>query len=405
MDAIVGGNHVRPLQTLLGFLAAWEERPECLTPMAYQWCSAFSEMIRGPGSDWTYSPEAYFHHNLSQMGDTLPRPESRFNEVGPGCDLFHYARGPQRDLNPYGYVELLFKTLEIGFRLVRPGHLRPGLRLNHTPHQDRVFEVAFSGGGDEVIADAVCTWITATDSGCSPADLFAHHFFNCVERTTSFSPKLRQMSIHAICRTWSSGLIMSAPETIRLLNHLEAGVGDVRGRREQLRWVYLLIEVIRSPTGFESLSSHNWHLLGGLMRIVKPSLRLSFPVLRDIEVARSLEEAEDWEKLEVWLAAIWGSLMISSVLIPELMEGIEPMTLKVSLRQRSALQRFEDQCKRHAIGFTKHKVKLQEICSRTRAQQLPSEASPPPCVSVPLVQYLSLLMPPFPSVNRLTPSH
>ena len=29
----------------LGFLAAWKKRPVYLTPMAYQWCSAISEVV------------------------------------------------------------------------------------------------------------------------------------------------------------------------------------------------------------------------------------------------------------------------------------------------------------------------------------------------------------------------
>ena len=331
------------------------------------------------------------------MDNTPLRPERRFNEVGPGCDLVHCARRPQRDLNPYDYVELLFKTLEIGFRLAQPSRPQPVLHLNHTSHHDRMFEVAFSSDDDEVVSDAMCAWIA--DSGCSSAGSFACRFSGRMERATPFSPGLRQMGTRAVCRTSPSKFTMSALETVCLLNHLEADVGDAIG------WVCLLVGVIRPPTGFESLSSHNWHLLGELMRIAEHSLRPLPSVLRDIEVARSLEETEDWEKLEVWLAAVWGSLLVFHIRMPELMEGIELVTLKLSLRQPSALQRFEDQCERLAIRNTECEAKLQEICSRARAERLPSEPSPPLCVSVPPVRYLSLLMPPFPSVNRSTPSH
>jgi len=42
--------------------------------------------------------------------------------------------------------------------------------------------------------------------------------------------------------------------------------------------------------------------------------------LRDVEVMRSLEGAEDWEKLEVWMAAVWqhqqdGNKLISTFLL------------------------------------------------------------------------------------------
>lgn len=97
------------------------------------------------------------------------------------------------------------------------------------------------------------------------------------------------------------------------------------------------------------------------MRIAEPLLEPSPSVLRDIEVARSLEEVEDWEKLEVWLAAVWEFLLASYISVPELMEGIEPVTLKLSLRQLSGLQRsevqFEDRCERHVTRM-QYTVKL-----------------------------------------------
>ena len=61
----------------------------------------------------------------------------------------------------------------------------------------------------------------------------------------------------------------------------------------------LLIGAIRSLTGFESLSPHYWRLLGKLTALIKSS------PLHDVEVMRSLEEAEDCEKLEAWMAAVW----------------------------------------------------------------------------------------------------
>ena len=35
MDVIANGNRVERLKYLLKFLAAWKERPACLTPIAY----------------------------------------------------------------------------------------------------------------------------------------------------------------------------------------------------------------------------------------------------------------------------------------------------------------------------------------------------------------------------------
>jgi len=44
MEVITDGDKRQHLYFLLEFLAAWEKQPMCLTPMAYQWCSAFSEV-------------------------------------------------------------------------------------------------------------------------------------------------------------------------------------------------------------------------------------------------------------------------------------------------------------------------------------------------------------------------
>ena len=347
MDVIANGNCVQHLKCLLEFLAAWEKRPVCLTPMAYQWCSALSKMIREPRQDWTYPRQAHPEDTLKILFEDRLH-EVQPNEAGPGCDLVHCSRIHQRDLDPYDYVDLLFRALEIGFRLAWPAERT--VHLDHTPYHDRMFEIALSSCNDKVISDAMCARIAA--SYCTPVGSFMDRFANHVDRTTPFSPRLRQVAILAIRRTRINGLTVSAPETVRLLNRLEVDVGDVIDvgdtasidMGERARWVSLLAGVIRSPTGFESLSSHNWHLLGELIRIGQFILEPLPSVLRDIEVARSLEEAEDWEKLEVWLANVWGSLPACNVTTPELVESIEQVTLRLCLRRPSALQRFGDQC-------------------------------------------------------------
>jgi hypothetical protein len=97
-------------------------------------------------------------------------------------------------------------------------------------------------------------------------------------------------------------LEVSGLETIRLLNRLNVDANDMVDKRV---WARLLAGVICLPAGLESLSPHYWCLLDKL------SLGTYFcgtPGLRGAEVMRSLEEAEDWEKLEVWMAVVWQSL-------------------------------------------------------------------------------------------------
>jgi len=397
MDAIANGNCVRHLKYLFNFLEAWEERPGCLTPMARQWCSALSGVITGPSLDVTYTRQAHISLFLA-MRREAQKDEDQFTEVGPSCGLVHRARECRRNPDPYHYAELFPKTLKIGFRLVGPTWDEPRIHPNHTPQYDRMFEIAFSSGRDEVIADAVCAWVI--DIYHTPAGSLVCHLTDRVERAKPISPRLREMIIHAISRIGSSDLTVSAPEIVRLLNRLEADVDELLVKNN---WVDLLTGLICYSTGFESLSSHYWRLLDKLMPTTShPRYFRMFPgrfPLRDAEVMWSLEEAEDWGKLEVWMEIVWRSLepfsgssnwmrdmqtseAMEDMPTPELMEGIEQVTLKLSLQQLSALQRFENLCEKHAASGGR-RGKLQGICDRARAGQLPSGPPPPPYVSVP----------------------
>jgi len=399
-DAIANGDRVQYLEYLLEFLASWKERPVCLTPMAYQWCFAFSEMATGAGQNGTYisRPHSFLPFiPFTELDDE--GPEGQFTKVGPGCDRIHCVRGLRRNLKPYEYVYLPIKALEIGFRLVRLDRYEPA--IHHTPHHNWMFEVAFSSDDDEIIADAVYAWITSWDN--TQAGSFVHYFAKRVENTRPFTTRLREVGIRAICYILSSEFTASALETVRLLNRLEAGADDIFVDDVFIpsEWVRGLTWVIRSPSGFESLSSHNWRFLGEL---TPHAPYVECFALRDMEIMRSLEGAEDWEKLEVWMEIVWRSLRslpssapndsTEDVPTPESVEGIEQATLKLLSQQPSALQRLEALCKKY--GFLEvYGDKLKGICDRARAEQLPSEPPPPPCVSVPSTQHLSILMPHF----------
>lgn len=358
MKFIAGGGCIQHLQHLLRFLAIWKERPLYLAPMAYQWCSAFSKMITGPGQDGIYTRQVYSSRPLPSqwIGGALRGLEMGFAKVGPGCDP---ASRQQGGLDPHIYVDLLFTALEVGFRKARPRHDWSPMRLDHSPHHTWVFEVAFSSDCDEVIADAVCAWITG--SGRAPAGSLARYFAKRMGRTTPFSPRLRQVGIRAACRFRPSELGASAPEIVRLLNRLEAEICDV----EEIRaWANLLVGMIHLPVGLESLSFHNWRLLGELTSTTK---LLGHCSPRDMEVMRSLEKAEDWEKLEVWMAVMW---MLQPTPTIETVQGIGEATIKLCSRHPSALRRFKNLWERDAI-HAQYKIELQEIWDQARTEQLP----------------------------------
>jgi hypothetical protein len=422
MNVIADGNGLRHLNLLLEFLAAWENRPEYLTPMAYQWCSAISEAAGRLGVGEALANPA---PNLPEIQSQLqpkcscqncdylrshprPRPqdlvnpdfpsgaeylssitEEAFSHVGPDCDpvrtgdTSRHTCGCPRNTISLHRVALLPIILDIGFHLAGPGRVST-LYLNHTSHHEWAFEVAFSSNNGEVIVDAVNAWIV--ESYQTPPGSFASYFTKRAENSRPFSPRLRQAVIRAIGPIWDGDPEVLGLEAVRLLNRLNVGIEDVV---EKKIWGRPLAAMICLPTGLESLSPHYWNFLDKLQldRCLHGT-----PGSRSVEVMRSLEEGEDWEKLEVWMVVVWCSLPEPTP-VP-MMEDVERVTLKLLLQRPSAFLRFETQCKQGCI-FDSHKTGLQQICDQARAESLPSGFPPPPYVSVRPASRLLVLISPF----------
>jgi hypothetical protein len=408
-DIIVSGNDLQRLDPLLEFLVAWGKRPAWLTSMAYEWCSVIAEMtgrlrLGGLPVDLPLEPQSqpkprdrYQPQDLAHSGVLSEITEGKFSHVGPDRDSVRTGdtpddthRSPQHPI-PFSYMTLLSTILEIGFRLVGPGHDWSVLHLRHTPHHDRMFETAFSSDDDEVIADAASIWIVAGDH--APPGSFARYFAKRVERSTPFSPRLRQIGIRVIECTWHGELETAGLETVRLLNRLDVDVDDMA--RQDL-WAQLLVDVVRMPAGLENMSSHYWRLLGGLPLAIS----LVTPGPRDVEVMRSLETAEGWEKLEVWMVVVWLSLSQSPP--TSTMEDIERVTLGLLLQRPSVSPRFEALCEQGSL-YPSHRDKFQRVCNQAQKEQLSLEPSPPPYVSVRPAQHLSILMSPFSFLQSISP--
>ena len=376
MNGITDGSCLHHLIYLLEFLAAWEKRPAYVTPITYQWCSTISEVAARLGPSRTtislpYTLQLLLRKQYRPQDVGTYWAERGFSEVGPG-------RGPDRldptyhdfhrylqQLTPPMYAYLLFITLEIGFRRVTPSRAQSALHLDHISHHKWVFETAFSSDYDDVLADAMCVWTISNDSTLPGS--CASYLAKRVGSDTPFSPRLQQASICAIEHIWRNELEVSGLDTVRWLNCLNILVDDVV---DGGRWAQLLVEVVRSPAGLESLSPHHWRMLDKLVAS-KHFLGLES---RDMEVMRSLEKAEDWEKLGVWMAAVWSGVPGS-----ESMEGIEEVTLKLLSRRPSAFPRFEDLCKALTCSSSNcqaHKDKLQRICDQVRAGEWSSESPP-----------------------------
>ena len=363
MNVIVNGHNSLPLNILLEFLVAWEKRPACLTPIAYEWCSAISRVAE-PGlqssSLLRFKPQARFTtHYLSE------KFEGWFSSVGPHFDPVRMGEAPQTPTDPQPGL-LLVIILEVGFRLVTLSSDQPALHLNHTPHHDWVFESIFSNSDDEVIADGVCAWVA--DSDHMPTGPCMHYLTERTEDNVKFSPRLRQMCIHLVWRVWNSSLWKSDLETVGLLNCLDICVDEMEDKDE---WGMLLTGVVHSPAGHKNLSVHYWHLLERF-----PWKETYFYDFEPdaTELVGSLEKAGDWEKLEAWMVAAWQFKNHWYGNIPEDLELLKQVTLKHLLRRPSALPRFESLVER---GQAYDRTALEGICAQERAKQLPLEPLPP----------------------------
>lgn len=325
-DLIPDPTYLVYLGHLLDFLAAWENPPPTFDLMGYLWCSVISQ-------------------KLGELDRGKPALENQLSPFRP--DPTH-----SQDEAADKYAQLLLKTLKFGFR-------QPELcclPLTHTPYHHWMFDVLFASDDDEVIADAVWAWVMdrreATTGSC------ARRLSVRMERDTPLSHRLRQAVVRVVEGNKPTA---DGPESdiARLLNRLALDVGDM-GDRE--KWRQLLVDVIRSPTGREALSSHNWCLLGELS-LARASDSFELCGL-DMEVLRLLHVGQNWGKLEMWMLAVWSSLKPKH---EEWVEGIKRMTLGLLQQQRSALQKFEALCEHNECAC---RDLLRQICCQVRAEQV-----------------------------------
>lgn len=188
-----------------------------------------------------------------------------------------------------------------------------------------------------------------------------------MERDTPLPQRLWRVGICAIERTWSHDLAILGLEILPLLNRLNIGVDDVHDETE---WIQLLMNVIRLPTGSEVLPSHYWSFL---VRMVFAAHCFVAFDSRAMEVMRLLKEARNWEKLVLWMVAVWYG---TGDWPPTATQEIEKMTLELLLRQPPLPQLFKYLC---ALGSPHPALEdpLRRMCERVRVVQQSLEPPPP----------------------------
>ena len=312
-----------------------------LIPMAYRWCSAISKKIRERrGDEPTSSDLSSSDHN-----------------------------------NHYGCI--LSLSLAIAFRHIGSESVFLPDRLSHTPHDKWMLDAIFTRGDDNAIADAMyvgiidegaAMYVWTMDEEAGQSGSWTRRLLKLTERVRPFSPRLRWTILHFVQERWYSILGEAVLEFVCLLNNLEVSVGEVgdAGRG----WGRLLIEVLLTPVGQMRLSSHYWLLLGNLISVFPETCSA---VDRQTEVMKSLEEAQDWEKLETWMLVVWWSDYDSD---PVPIQDIERETLTLFRQRSSAIPEFEGLLENHTQFnfpplFNTYKDVLRRICDQARAERSP----------------------------------
>ena len=372
MSTIADGTCIHYLNLLLEFLAAWEKRPECLTRMVCQWSSTISEAFESLRRDKTLRPnetriEPPENLKLCVASNLRLRMKAESEYPGIRAALFS-AAGTNRDSGGLNathsrvqhslpedlYEYLLSIMLEVGFRRVGIDSRLGGIHPDDIPHHKLIFDTAFSSDDDEVVADAVRMWITST--GRTPLNSFARHFTKRLDRP--LSDGLRQLVICVVDLIWRNPQEEgSGPETVRLLNRLDA---DVDG------WVVRLVDVMHGPEGL-GLSLPYWRLVD---RAVDEKKDLGFESSA-WDVMGALREAEDWEKLEVSMLVKWKLLQQRT----EVTEDIRRVTRELLSQRPSALQKLENICggessDREEESNNDPKRELRKICKEARDENL-----------------------------------
>ena len=190
--------------------------------------------------------------------------------------------------------KLLFLSLEIGFRHLDYRNPQMEARITHTELHNRMVDIVFEGGNDEVVADLLHAW-TSYPPGPSLGKC-ARHLVGL--RPTS--QRLRRLVIRSIELIDPQEFEAVAEDFLRLLNHLHVAVGDMDGGGP---WGNLLTCIIQHPEGVLHLSHPYWELLVELF--FSGSLLQREGITWSQDIMENLEEGQEWDKLESWMCLVW----------------------------------------------------------------------------------------------------
>ena len=198
------------------------------------------------------------------------------------------------------WEDLLFVSLEIGFRHLDFQKWCIEDKLTYTEHHLEMVDVVFKSRKGETIADLLHAWTIANCSVRLLVGTLTEHLVG-VHNIVPLSSRLRRLVIRSVELIGYEGFEgVGVERFVVLLDHLRVTVKDMDNRR---RWVKLLLETLQTPEGAQHLS--HWYLELLVELAISLSLWPKHEISYNPQIVTFLAEARDWSKLECWVGIFW----------------------------------------------------------------------------------------------------
>ena len=200
---------------------------------------------------------------------------------------------------------LLFLCLEIGFRHTDHVTWYDQDLLIHTEHHHKLIDVVFKSQDVEAITDLLWAWTTGSSllrpEHTKLLDICAG-YLDTLRNLVPFSPRLQQRVIHFIELIDFRRLeVLGVEGFAEFLNHLHVALEDMR---TWAGWIQLLVDTLQTPDGARCLSHRYWELLLELL-VMHDRAPLDTTLICDPRIMTYLIDAQEWDKLECWMAFVW----------------------------------------------------------------------------------------------------
>lgn len=170
----------------------------------------------------------------------------------------------------------------------------------------------------------------------------------------NFSPSVSGAGISTYSKQWEERFI-------ELLNRLHIVIEDMRALTTWGILAWVLLEIIQSREGARHLAIQSWELLAEIA--IKGILK---GAVYSLDVTPSLLEAQEWDKLECWMAIVWMSWPLDPGNTAKDVE--DSMTLLFRERPGAAqeLTRWVERRWGDSSRHGRERESFQQICERTR---------------------------------------